>query len=95
MNVREEAVKFARQLLVAVATSAVIIGGLLLAFQGQSNEERELTRVLVELQEQTLAASLAQACVLALPVDDSGRDEEQVARCFRQYGIDAPRVSEP
>ena len=53
MNVREEAVKFARQLLVAVATSAVIIGGLLLAFQGQSNEERELTRVLVELQEQT------------------------------------------
>lgn len=38
----------------------------------------------------TLHANLAQACVLALPVTDDGRDPRDVEECFTQYGLEPP-----
>lgn len=40
----------------------------------------------------TLNANLAQACVLALPVTDEGRDPELVEECFTQYDLEPPTL---
>ena len=77
---------FARQLAVAVITSAVIVAGLVIGFSGQ-------TQAQIERDEATLHANLAQACVLSLPVDpETGRSEKDVQRCFTQYGLQAPEL---
>lgn len=74
----------ARQLVVAVATAAVIVGGLVIAFSSQTAEE-------VRRQEVTIQANLAIACVLALPSDpEHGRKPAQVKQCFTQYDLRPP-----
>lgn len=77
-----------RQLIVAVVTSAVIIVGLVVGFAGQTDETTKLA-------EDTLHANLAQACVLALPVDEMGRPPELVKLCFTQYQLQAPSIVRP
>lgn len=73
-----------RQLIVALVTGVIITLALIVGFSGQTANEREV-------REQTLNASLATACVLALPVDpEKGRDQDAVADCFTQYGLEAP-----
>lgn len=73
-----------RQLIVALVTGVIITAAIIVGFSGQTANEREV-------REQTLNASLATACVLALPVDsETGRDEGDVALCFTQYGLQAP-----
>lgn len=76
-----------RQLLVAVVTSVVILGGLIIGFSGQNAEE-------VARQEATLNATLALACEFALPVDlDTGRDPDAVRLCFTQYNLEPPKLA--
>lgn len=83
---RWQLVTFARQLVVAVVTSAVIIAGLVIGFAGRTGEE-------VQRQEDTLHANLAVACVLSLPVDPvSGRDGAAVKTCFTQYDLQPPML---
>jgi hypothetical protein len=83
--------KFLRSLGVAVLTSMVIIAFLIVYTRGQRTEESELQTALVELQEATLDATLAEACVLALPVDPVvGRDSRLVKQCFTQYSLEPP-----
>lgn len=85
-NWKWQLVTAARQLLVAVVTSAIVIGGLVLGFHGQSADQAKLA-------EDTLHANLAQACVLALPVDlDTGRNPQDVKLCFTQYGLEPPSI---
>lgn len=72
-----------RQLIVALVTGVIITAALVIGFSGQTANEREV-------REQTLKATLATACVLSLPVDETGRDEDEVAACFTQYGLAAP-----
>lgn len=76
---------FLRQLAVAVVTSAIIVGGLIVGFAGQTDAQ-------VQRDLDTLHANLAQACVLSLPVTDEGRNERDVQRCFTQYGLQAPSL---
>lgn len=88
-TLKEQAIIFIRQFLVAVMTAAVILAVLIVGFQGQTNREQELAQV-------TLDANLAQACVLSLPVDPvKGRDPESVRQCFTQYGIEPPILAVP
>lgn len=87
MSVREELGKLGRQLFVAVATAGIILAVLVIGFRGQTEHEREVL-------EQTLHANLAQACVLALPVSEMGRDANDVRECFAQYGLEPPRIVE-
>ena len=79
---KEHAIQFVRSMVTAV----VVVVVLWLIFAGQANQEQEV-------QEQTLNANLATACVLALPSDPvSGRDPESVRLCFTQYGLKPPSV---
>ena len=78
------AVGFLKTVVAGLVIAVIITGVLIVGFAGQTNQERLLER-------QTLYANLAQACVLALPVDpDTGRDADDVKLCFTQYGIPAP-----
>ena len=78
---------FVRTVLAGLLIAAVITGVLILGFRGQTNQEREV-------EQQTLYANLAQACVLALPVDpETGRDPGDVAQCFTQYGLQPPGLA--
>ena len=80
-------VGFIRTVLAGILIAAIITGVLILGFRGQTNEERRV-------QQQTLFANLAQACVLALPVDpEAGRDASDVAQCFTQYGLQPPGLA--
>lgn len=83
MTWRWQLITFLRQLGVAVVTALVIVGVLAFGFHGQTAEEKQR-------QVDTLHANLAQACVLSLPVDEHGRDPDEVMRCFTQYGLQAP-----
>jgi hypothetical protein len=74
-----------RQLVVAVVTAGIILAVLIIGFRGETNKERELA-------EQTLYANLAQACVLALPVTERGRNENDVRQCFSQYNLQPPSL---
>lgn len=79
-------VTFARQLGVAVVTSVIIIGGLIIGFHGQTEAE-------TQRQEDTINANLAIACVLALPVDiETGRSPDAVKLCFTQYQLTPPTL---
>ena len=80
-----QAISAVRQLLVALVTAGIILAVLIIGFAGQTATERQV-------QQDTLHANLAQACVLALPVDETGRDEALVQLCFTQYGLQAPRL---
>lgn len=78
----EHVIDAVRQLIVA----ALVVGGLVLVFSGQSAQERQL-------QSDTLHANLAQACVLSLPVDPvTGRDPKSVKQCFTQYNLQPPSL---
>ena len=80
-------VGFIRTVLAGILIAAIITGVLILGFRGQTNQEREV-------EQQTLYANLAQACVLALPVDPvEGRDANDVAQCFTQYGLQPPGLA--
>lgn len=79
---------FFRQVAVAVVTAVVITVTLIVATRGQVNREREV-------QDQTLHANLAIACVLALPVRDDGRVPDRVKACFTQYNLPAPEGLRP
>lgn len=86
MAFKEQLVAGLRQLLVAVVTATIIILGLVVGFAGQTAQEKQV-------REDTLHATLATACVLALPVDpDTGRDPGAVSLCFTQYGLEAPAL---
>lgn len=87
MTLRWQLVTFARQLAVAIVTALVIVGVLVFGFHGQTAAEQQR-------QLDTLHANLAQACVLSLPVDENGRDPEDVQRCFTQYGLAAPLLQD-
>lgn len=83
-NLKAQVVAGIRQLIVASVTAGIIVGSLILGFAGQNANEREV-------REATLHATLATACVLALPVDpETGRDQVLVQFCFTQYGLEAP-----
>jgi hypothetical protein len=91
VSARENAIAFVRSLAVALLTSAIILGVLIVGFRGQTQYERQL-------QLETLYANLAQACVLALPVDpEVGRPADAVKQCFIQYNLQPPSLvhSEP
>jgi hypothetical protein len=86
---RENAIAFVRSLAVALITSGVILVVLIYGFRGQTEQERQL-------QQDTLRANLAQACVLSLPVHPvDGRDPVSVKLCFSQYGIQPPELVRP
>ena len=78
-------VGFIKTVVAGLVIAAIITGVLIVGFAGQTSQERLLER-------QTLYANLAQACVLSLPVDDQGRNPDDVQQCFTQYGIEAPRL---
>jgi hypothetical protein len=64
----------------------IIVGVLIVGFHTQ-------TAAQVQREQDTLHANLAQACVLALPVDPvNGRDPDNVKACFTQYGLQAPLI---
>lgn len=80
---------YIRTLVVALITSAVVLGVLIIGFSGKNAREEQ---VLVD----TRNANLAIACIFVLPVNTSGvgpaRDPQQVQACFTQYGLPAPRI---
>ena len=83
-ELKSAAMGFARTVLAGLLIAVIITGVLILGFRGQTNQEREV-------EQQTLYANLAQACVLALPVDpEKGRNAGDVAQCFTQYGLQPP-----
>jgi len=83
-TIGDQVIAGVRQLIVATFTAGIIITALIIGFAGQTAAE-------AKVREDTLHATLATACVLALPVDpDSGRDPDQVQLCFTQYGLEAP-----
>jgi hypothetical protein len=86
---RENLIAFIRSLAVALITAGIILVVLIFGFRGQTEQERQL-------QQDTLRANLAQACVLSLPVDPiDGRDPVSVKLCFSQYGIQPPELVHP
>ena len=83
-ELKSAAVGFVRTVLAGLLIAVIITGVLIVGFRGQTNQEREV-------EQQTLYANLAQACVLALPVDpEKGRNAGDVAQCFTQYGLQPP-----
>lgn len=89
LTVKAQVIAGIRQLIVAIVTAAVIIGGLSLVYgqQTKDQQQRELD---------TIHAGLATACVLALPVDpETGRDPDAVRNCFTQYDLEAPQLTAP
>jgi hypothetical protein len=80
---KEEAVKFGRTVSTIIIASVVIVAGLTIAFSGQTAEEKKLL-------EETKNANLAIACVLSLPVGETGRDPVMVSLCFTQYDLEPP-----
>lgn len=73
-------VGFLRTTAVALVTSLVIILLLSVAFSGQSRQEQEAI-------DEIRRGTLANVCVLALPVTDTGRNEQQVTDCLERYGL--------
>lgn len=69
---------------------ALVIGLLFIVAQPGVQQERDTANRLLEFQEQTYNATLAEACLLALPVNETGRDFEAATECFTQYGLEAP-----
>jgi succinate dehydrogenase hydrophobic anchor subunit len=73
---------FLRQLAVAVVTAIIVIGGLVVAYADDTATERETFQEIRN-------ATLAEVCVLALPVSESaGRNAEDVHACLRRYGLE-------
>jgi hypothetical protein len=70
-----------RMLIVAITTSFIILMFLIVAYGGQTRQEQETL-------DETRRGTLATVCVLALPVDDFGRDDAQVHACLRKYGLE-------
>lgn len=70
-----------RMLLVAVVTAVVIIGVLAFAFGDQTQQEQATA-------DETRRGVLAQVCVLALPIDEGGRDQIRVEACLARYGLE-------
>jgi hypothetical protein len=92
-SIRDGLQGFLKTLGVAVITSLIIIGILIAASGRLNRDETEREKELIQLQSQTLNTTLAQACVLALPVSaEKGRPPRLVELCFTQYGIEAPNV---
>jgi hypothetical protein len=85
---KQQLIAGVRQLVVATVTAGLILGVLLVGFSGQTAAQQKV-------QEDTLHANLAQACVLALPVTETGRDPADVQECFTQYGLQAPLLHTP
>lgn len=79
----DEAIRFGRTLSTIVVASFIIVGGLVIGFAGQSAREAKVLQ-------DTLNANLALACVISLPVPESGRDPELVELCFTQYELTPP-----
>lgn len=84
-TVRAQVIAGVRQLIVAVVTAGVILTVLIVGFRSQGIEERRV-------REDQLNVSLATVCVLALPVDEDGRDPADVQACFTQYGLTPPQI---
>jgi hypothetical protein len=74
-------VGFLRTTAVALVTSVVIILLLTVAFSGQSRQEQEAI-------DEIRRGTLANVCVLSLPVTDRGRDAGQVRDCLERYGLE-------
>lgn len=80
--IKAQAVTFLRQLAVAVVTAAIIIAGLIIAYSDDNANER---RTFQEIRN----ATLAEVCVLALPVDPQrGREPKEVRACLLEYGLE-------
>ena len=95
-SIRDGLQGFLKTLGVAVITSLIILGVLIAASNIINKDRNEREEAVIQLQQETLNAVLAQACELALPVDpDTGRDPALVKECFTQYGIEAPSVLDP
>jgi negative regulator of sigma E activity len=81
VNLREAVTKTIQMTIAAIVTAVVIIGLLTWAFAGQTAEEREVL-------DGIRAGTLAQACILALPISETGRDPADVTACLRRYGLE-------
>ena len=75
-----------------IAGCLIAFGILFVMSVPSQNARRAEAKALLLAQQEAAHASLATACVLALPVDENGRDERQVQACFTQYGLEAPNV---
>lgn len=72
--------------LLRMVVVAVVTTGLVVVLLGVVYGEQ--TRRQTEAADEIRRAGLAQVCVLALPIDDSGRDQASVDACLRKYGIE-------
>lgn len=89
--IRREVWAFTRTLVVALLTAILAVGGLQVAFGARSQAQLEAAEKLALFQRRTFNATLAEACVLALPIE-GGRSPELVQKCFTQYGLEPPIV---
>jgi len=85
---KDQALATLRTIVSGAVIALIIVVGVTVAFHGQTAEQKQV-------QDDTLHANLAQACVLALPVTDTGRDPQDVEECFTQYGLEAPLLHKP
>ena len=83
-DIRSAFLGFLKTVAAGLVIGSIITAVLIVSFREQTAEERRV-------EQQTLFANLAQACVLALPVNsETGRDPRDVALCFTQYGLQPP-----
>jgi hypothetical protein len=88
ISIKAQVVAGIRQLIVSTFTAGLILAVLVVGFNGQTQAQRKV-------QADTLNASLATGCELALPVSSSGRDPDLVRMCFTQYGLVPPVTQNP
>lgn len=89
LSLREHLVVIMRMTTVAVITTVIILFGLTAVYGGQTREQNQIAETLVH-------TNLAQACILALPVDPvTGREPSLVKLCFTQYGLEPPSTLNP
>lgn len=89
MTLREHAVTVLRMTVTALITTVIIIAGLQVVYGAQTREQQDVAETLVH-------SNLANACILALPVDPvNGRDPDSVQLCFTQYGLEPPILHNP
>jgi hypothetical protein len=80
LNWKAQLMAAGRQLATIVVAAIIVITFIALAFSAQGRQEREAV-------DELRRATLAQVCVLALPVREDGRSQKAVQECLIRYGL--------